>query len=174
MSATEELDRLLMDSAVDATMLEGRGARLAVRKLKEQHGYVLDTAELAAQRAQPQGTTGPQVHWQFGDSTNTAAMLRRRHMGTATRQTVKCGGAGELWRAPELLFSDLGDGRGLAAHCAAVVDHCELSARPQLMGHVLLTGGSTGFAGFESRLQAELTEIWRTTNCRVKAPPNRK
>lgn len=174
MSVTEELDRLLMDSAVDAAMLEGRGARSAVRKLKEQHGYVLNAAELAAQPAQPQGTP---LYWQFGDGINANAMLRRRRMGTAMQRaptSVRCGGAGELWRAPELLFSDLGDGRGLAAHCAAVVDRCELAARPQLMGHVLLAGGSTGFEGFQDRLQEELSAIWRTTKCRVTAPPNRK
>eukprot|EP01046_Picozoa_sp_COSAG06_P006019 COSAG06_NODE_276_length_18571_cov_4.278421_10_plen_92_part_00 len=35
--------------------------------------------------------------------------------------TVECGGAGELWKTPERLFTDLGDGQGLVQHVVAAV-----------------------------------------------------
>ena len=45
LSVTAELRRLLMDSAVDVALLEGRGAADSVRRLKEAHGYVVSAAE---------------------------------------------------------------------------------------------------------------------------------
>jgi hypothetical protein len=120
----------------------------SVRRLKEQHGHVLSRAEKLAQSAQQhqQSPTGTPIMWDWGrrgavgaSSASAALLLRARLGGSGSRMRQKavalsmCGGAGELWRAPEALFADLGDGRGLPSHCAAVVARCELESRSALM-----------------------------------------
>ena len=73
------------------------------------------------------------------------------NVGGTRGTVVECGGAGELWRTPELLFTDLGDGLGLAQHAAAAVARCDLEARAPLTKNVVLAGGSTCFPGFADR-----------------------
>jgi actin-related protein 6 len=63
---------------------------------------------------------------------------------------------------PELLFhpSDIGiQQMGLPELVMHVVSNCEAEVQPHLLRNVILTGGSTLFAGFQARLAKDLRAL---------------
>nr|UEK51544.1 actin-related protein 6 [Parasacculina yatsui] len=70
--------------------------------------------------------------------------------------------ANERFSIPELLFrpSDAGiDQMGVAEALMDAVNACPLDARSHLLDNIVLTGGSTKFAGFAQRLQSEVRSM---------------
>ncbi|CCD23481.1 actin-related protein 1 NDAI_0B04460 [Naumovozyma dairenensis CBS 421] len=84
----------------------------------------------------------------------------------------------ERFRSPEVLFNPqlMGlENENVSAMCFESISKVDLELRPKLFSNILLTGGSTLFKGFGSRLLGDLQEL---TNNRAKikilAPPERK
>mmetsp|Transcript_49695 Transcript_49695/g.107649 ORF Transcript_49695/g.107649 Transcript_49695/m.107649 type:complete len:388 (+) Transcript_49695:160-1323(+) len=95
----------------------------------------------------------------------------------------------ERFEAPEALF-DPGrvgvEGKGLAELVFAVINSCDISLRPELYKHIVLSGGSTMFPGLPSRLDKELKALYLSEiargdrgqlaklKLRIEDPPRRK
>lgn len=86
--------------------------------------------------------------------------------------------ATERFRAPELLFSGSLNGYeyfGIHKAIWQCIQDCEPSLRKDMLGNILLTGGSTMFRGFMERLRIEMTALAPPgTPVNVSAPSNRK
>ena len=84
--------------------------------------------------------------------------------------------------APELIFDPSLSGSGshdnslgLSALASSAVTKCEVDVRRDLLGNVLLAGGSTMFSGISERVEHDLLAAQRTSrSVRVIAPPERK
>jgi hypothetical protein len=58
----------------------------------------------------------------------------------------------------ETLFSNISADRGVHEYIAEAISACDQTDRPELYANIVIAGGSTCFAGFEARLEAELRE----------------
>ncbi|GFR41147.1 hypothetical protein Agub_g1811 [Astrephomene gubernaculifera] len=152
---TRQLSRLLGEAGVKL----GSSAELEiVRDIKERLAYVaLDLpSELATARS--------------------SGLLAREYT-LPDGNTVRLGE--ERFRCAEVLFdpSLLGaeGGTGLHQLLAASVAACDLDVRRELLGNVVLSGGTTLLEGLPARLTRELTAL-APPACpvRVVAPPERK
>nr|QGN00920.1 Arp2D [Drosophila azteca] len=100
---------------------------------------------------------------------------------------VKCGG--ERFEAPEAFFQPhlIGvEGPGLAEMAFNVIQSADIDIRPQLFRNVVLSGGSTMFPGFPSRLENDMKKLflrrvlhsdsYGMSKCkiRIQDPPTRK
>ncbi|TPP67450.1 Alpha-centractin [Fasciola gigantica] len=85
--------------------------------------------------------------------------------------------ATERFRAPELLFSGSLNGYeyfGIHKTIWQCIQECEPSLRKDMLGNILLTGGTTMFRGFMERLRTEMIALAPTdTPVNVSAPSNR-
>ena len=95
----------------------------------------------------------------------------------------------ERFEAPEALFSptllDV-DGKGLADLVFEVINASDISVRPELYKHIVLSGGSTMYPGLPSRLEKEIRQCYLDTvakgnkaqanklKLRIEDPPRRK
>jgi len=84
----------------------------------------------------------------------------------------------ERFRVGEVLFqpSLIGmEDAGVHEQCYNAIMKCDIDIRKDLFGHVVLSGGSTLFEGFEKRLQTELTALAPPTmKINIIAAPERK
>ena len=84
----------------------------------------------------------------------------------------------ERFRSSEALFqpSFMGlESAGIHEIIFNSVMECEVDIRKELFGHVYLSGGSTMFPGFETRMQKELTALAPSNvDIKIFAPPYRK
>ena len=66
----------------------------------------------------------------------------------------------EVTKCPELLFNPKSlknlDWKGIQDYCWDALSLCDIDARKDLLGSVVLSGGSTLFPNFAKRLQDEL------------------
>merc|ERR1712097_164300 len=80
-------------------------------------------------------------------------------------------------RCPELMFKPALDGRempGLHQLTDKTVKDCDLDVRKDLLGNVVMSGGTTMFPNMPERLQAELQGLVpEATKVKVIAPPER-
>jgi actin-related protein len=80
-------------------------------------------------------------------------------------------------RCPELMFKPSLDGKemmGLHELTKKTVNDCDLDVRKDLLGSVVMSGGTTMFPDMPERLQAELQGLVpEATKCKVIAPPER-
>jgi len=58
----------------------------------------------------------------------------------------------------ETLFTNISADRGIHEYIAEAISACDQTDRPELYANIVIAGGSTCFAGFEERLEAELRE----------------
>jgi hypothetical protein len=79
------------------------------------------------------------------------------------------------------LFVNLAGDRGVHEYIAEAISACDQTDRPELYANIVIAGGSTCFAGFEQRLEAELREYVRENvsdsaarQCKVIKFKNRK
>jgi actin-related protein 2 len=95
----------------------------------------------------------------------------------------------ERFEAPEALFNptllDV-DGKGLADLVFEVINASDISVRPELYKHIVLSGGSTMYPGLPSRLEKEIKKLYLThvakgdkaqaakLKLRIEDPPRRK
>merc|ERR1712167_373223 len=83
----------------------------------------------------------------------------------------------QMIRCPELMFKPSLDGKemmGLHELTNKTVQDCDLDVRKDLLGNVVMSGGTTMFPGMPERLQAELGGLVpEATKCKVIAPPER-
>jgi len=84
----------------------------------------------------------------------------------------------ERFRAPEALFqpSFLGlEAVGVHETTFDSIKNCDVDIRKDLYGNVVLSGGTTMYAGLPERMQKELTSLAPSTmKIKVVAPPERK
>ena len=88
-------------------------------------------------------------------------------------RTIKL--AGERFEAPEVLFrpSLLGiDGLGVAEQVFKVINSAPMDVRRTLYGQIVLSGGTTMYAGFPTRLERELERLY-TERILKGQPPDR-
>merc|ERR1711924_75909 len=80
-------------------------------------------------------------------------------------------------RCPELMFKPSLDGKemmGLHELTKKTVNDCDLDVRKDLLGNVVMSGGTTMFPNMPERLQAELQGLVpEATKVKVIAPPER-
>jgi len=95
----------------------------------------------------------------------------------------------ERFEAPEALFNptllDV-DGKGLADLVFEVINASDISVRPELYKHIVLSGGSTMYPGLPSRLEKEIKALYlkhvakgdraqaSKLKLRIEDPPRRK
>jgi len=83
----------------------------------------------------------------------------------------------QMIRCPELMFKPALDGKemmGLHELTKKTVNDCDLDVRKDLLGNVVMSGGTTMFPNMPERLQAELQGLVpEATKCKVIAPPER-
>ena len=95
----------------------------------------------------------------------------------------------ERFEAPEALFNptllDV-DGKGLADLVFEVINSSDISVRPELYKHIVLSGGSTMYPGLPSRLEKEIKSLYlkhvakgdkaqaAKLKLRIEDPPRRK
>jgi actin-related protein 2 len=102
-------------------------------------------------------------------------------------RTIKLGA--ERFQAPEVLFSPelMGvEGGGMADLVFKCISEMEIDNRMKLYEHVVLSGGSTMYAGLPSRLERDIKKLYlehvlqgntaglKKLKLRVEDPPNRK
>ena len=84
----------------------------------------------------------------------------------------------ERFRCPEVLFqpSFIGkDASGIHDTTFQSITKCDVDIRKDLYGNVVLSGGTTMFAGIVERMAKELTALAPSTmKIKVVAPPERK
>lgn len=94
----------------------------------------------------------------------------------------------ERFEAPEILFSPhlVGNEQpGIDAQVFSVINSADWDTRPDLYRHIILSGGTTAFAGFPTRLEQSLLQRYSTmtkenvegkrkVKIRVQETPNRK
>merc|ERR1719219_1017000 len=84
----------------------------------------------------------------------------------------------ERFRAPEALFkpSFLGmEAEGIDKTTYNSIMKCDLDIRKDLYGNVVMSGGTTMYAGIADRMQKEITELApQTMKVKIIAPPERK
>jgi len=84
----------------------------------------------------------------------------------------------ELMRCPEALFQPSLIGReadGIAGMVYASIMACDVDVRKDFYANIILSGGSTMFAGFAERLQKEVQSLAPSSmRIKVVAPPERK
>merc|ERR1712182_179533 len=83
----------------------------------------------------------------------------------------------QMIRCPELMFKPSLDGKemmGLHELTKKTVNDCDLDVRKDLLGNVVMSGGTTMFPNMPERLQAELQGLVpEATKVKVIAPPER-
>jgi len=95
----------------------------------------------------------------------------------------------ERFEAPEALFDpalvDV-EAKGLAGQVFDSINACDMSTRPELYKHIVLSGGSTMYPGLPSRLEKELKKLYLQNvakgdvaqaaklKLRIEDPPRRK
>jgi len=83
----------------------------------------------------------------------------------------------QMIRCPELMFRPSLDGKemmGLHELTKKTVNDCDLDVRKDLLGNVVMSGGTTMFPNMPERLQAELQGLVpEATKVKVIAPPER-
>jgi len=95
----------------------------------------------------------------------------------------------ERFEAPEALFDpalvDV-EAKGLAGQVFESINACDISTRPDLYKHIVLSGGSTMYPGLPSRLEKEIKQLYLTNiakgdtaqaaklKLRIEDPPRRK
>ncbi|KAA6383227.1 MAG: putative actin family [Streblomastix strix] len=81
----------------------------------------------------------------------------------------------ERYRAPECLFKphllDI-EGGGVAEQVFNSINECDIDVRPDLYEHIILSGGSTMFPGFPTRLEKEVKELYKTKILKGNAAGN--
>jgi len=83
----------------------------------------------------------------------------------------------QMIRCPELMFKPSLDGKemmGLHELTRKTVNDCDLDVRKDLLGNVVMSGGTTMFPNMPERLQTELQQLVpEATKVKVIAPPER-
>jgi len=83
----------------------------------------------------------------------------------------------QMIRCPELMFKPALDGKemmGLHELTKKTVNDCDLDVRKDLLGNVVMSGGTTMFPNMPERLQAEIQGLVpEATKVKVIAPPER-
>merc|ERR1711907_630898 len=107
------------------------------------------------------------------DVENFAGKEKQFEMPDGTVVTVH----NQMIRCPELMFKPSLDGKemmGLHELTKKTVNDCDLDVRKDLLGNVVMSGGTTMFPNMPERLQAELQGLVpEATKCKVIAPPER-
>lgn len=97
----------------------------------------------------------------------------------------------ERFLAPELLFDpspleDIDDGEGIHDKFMNMILDADYDLRKPFMEHIVLSGGSTMYAGLPTRLEKEIFELYKMKICggderqakklklRIEDPPRRK
>lgn len=82
------------------------------------------------------------------------------------------------FRAPEALFqpSFLGlEAQGIHETTYASIMKCDLDIRKDLYGNIVMSGGTTMYAGISDRMQKEITALAPSSmKVKIVAPPERK
>merc|ERR1711903_318819 len=107
------------------------------------------------------------------DVDNFAGKEKQFEMPDGTVVTVH----NQMIRCPELMFKPSLDGKemmGLHELTKKTVNDCDLDVRKDLLGNVVMSGGTTMFPNMPERLQAELQGLVpEATKVKVIAPPER-
>merc|ERR1711998_467799 len=147
---TEWMCKILMDSKIT---LHTSAERESAKKIKEDLCYVAEDydAEMA----------------DFQDKTKKFEMPDGTSVEVPAQQ-IRC---------PELMFKPALDGRempGLHQLTDKTVKDCDLDVRKDLLGNVVMSGGTTMFPNMPERLQNEIqTLVAEATKVKVIAPPER-
>ncbi len=76
-------------------------------------------------------------------------------------RVVKLGG--ERFEAPEILFQPHlanCEGSGLAELLFSTIQAADMDIRPEFYKHIVLSGGTTMYPGFSSRIEREITQLY--------------
>jgi actin len=147
---TDYICKILQESKITLTTT---AERESAKKIKEDLCYVSMT---------------------FADEVdNFAGKEKQFEMPDGTVVTVH----NQMIRCPELMFKPSLDGKemmGLHELTRKTVNDCDLDVRKDLLGNVVMSGGTTMFPNMPERLQAELQGLVpEATKCKVIAPPER-
>ncbi len=70
---------------------------------------------------------------------------------------------GERFEAPEILFQPHlanCEGSGLAELLFNTIQSADMDIRPEFYKHIVLSGGTTMYPGFSSRIEREITQLY--------------
>jgi len=114
------------------------------------------------------------VSMNFGEEVDAFAGKEKQfEMPDGTVVTVH----NQMIRCPELMFKPSLDGKemmGLHELTKKTVNDCDLDVRKDLLGNVVMSGGTTMFPNMPERLQAEIQGLVpEATKVKVIAPPER-
>jgi actin-related protein 2 len=76
-------------------------------------------------------------------------------------RVIKLGG--ERFEAPEILFQPHlanCEGVGIAELLFNTIQQADMDIRPEFYKHIVLSGGTTMYPGFASRLEREITQLY--------------
>merc|ERR1711907_152930 len=147
---TDYICKILQESKITLTTT---AERESAKKIKEDLCYVSDNfAE------EVDNFAGKEKQFEMPDGT----------VVTVHNQMIRC---------PELMFKPSLDGKemmGLHELTKKTVNDCDLDVRKDLLGNVVMSGGTTMFPNMPERLQAELQGLVpEATKVKVIAPPER-
>jgi len=147
---TDYICKILQESKITLTTT---AERESAKKIKEDLCYVSMT---------------------FGEEVdNFAGKEKQFEMPDGTVVTVH----NQMIRCPELMFKPSLDGKemmGLHELTKKTVNDCDLDVRKDLLGNVVMSGGTTMFPNMPERLQAEIQGLVpEATKVKVIAPPER-
>jgi actin beta/gamma 1 len=147
---TDYICKILQESKITLTTT---AERESAKKIKEDLCYVsMNFSE------EVDGFQGKEKQFEMPDGT----------VVTVHNQMIRC---------PELMFRPSLDGKemmGLHELTKKTVNDCDLDVRKDLLGNVVMSGGTTMFPNMPERLQAELQGLVpEATKVKVIAPPER-
>mmetsp|Transcript_6631 Transcript_6631/g.9636 ORF Transcript_6631/g.9636 Transcript_6631/m.9636 type:complete len:392 (-) Transcript_6631:760-1935(-) len=179
-----------MPESVKRMNIAGRSVTQRLIKLLLQRGYAFNrTADFDTVRRIKEAHcyVGYDMETEMNLATNTTVLMREYTLPDG--RVIKLGR--ERFLAPELLFNP-----GLEDHeyggfhdlIFSSINNCAMDIRKELYSNIILSGGTTMYPGIPSRLEKEITELYRTKivngdNALVKkfskwfkiiAPPQRK
>ena len=147
---TDYICKILQESKITLTTT---AERESAKKIKEDLCYVSNDFA-----AEVDNFAGKEKQFEMPDGT----------IVTVHNQMIRC---------PELMFKPALDGKemmGLHELTKKTVNDCDLDVRKDLLGNVVMSGGTTMFPNMPERLQAELQGLVpEATKVKVIAPPER-